>query len=160
MTSARAARWSAFLAIATVSVMAFAVNASEQQSSGDPKKTQWERVYSVTQAQRGEELFASACVSCHSVERGAARSRANLPLNHPDFWANWNGLTLEVLSQRIRLSMPAAAPGTLTRDQVADIIAYLLELEGAQAGSSDLPSASAELRAIRLVEPVPPAILR
>jgi hypothetical protein len=95
-----------------------------------------------------------------SVERGAARSRTNPPLNHADFWANWNGLTLDQLSERIRISMPATAPGTLNRDQVADIIAFLLELEGAQAGSAVLPATLAELRQIQFADPVPPALAR
>ena len=53
--------------------------------------------------------------------------------------ANWDGLTVGDLFDRIRVSMPADRPGTLSRQENADIIAYILRFNQFPAGKEELP---------------------
>ena len=48
------------------------------------------------------------------------------PLAGMDFLANWTGKTLGDLYEKTQTTMPATAPGTLTPEQTADIVAFLL----------------------------------
>ena len=55
------------------------------------------------------------------------------------FTANWDGLTLGDLFERIRITMPANNPGSLARQQIADTLAYLLSFNKFPAGETELP---------------------
>ena len=55
------------------------------------------------------------------------------------FMANWDGLTLGDLFDRIRISMPADRPGSLSRQEDADVIAYILQFNQFPAGKEELP---------------------
>lgn len=156
------------LKLATTTIALVIVIGAETRSGAQQqqKKTQWDGVDTAQQAERGKSLYNAECAGCHTIDpnappaidvNGRPDSRRIVPLNDRYFWANWSGITLDQLLNRIQISMPAAAPGTLNRAQVADIIAFLLEVEGAQAGSGDLPAAAAELRNIRFADPIPPA---
>ena len=67
------------------------------------------------------------------------------------FMASWNDLTLGDLFERIRISMPADRPGTLSRQQMADVIAFLLRSNQFPAGSAELPIETPALRAMKFV---------
>src|SRR6185436_10026913 len=82
-----------------------------------PTKSVWEGVYSDEQANRGKALYAQECASCHGSE-----------LTGGEFLAGWDGLTIGDLFERIRISMPQNAPGSLSGQQNADILAYVLSV--------------------------------
>jgi hypothetical protein len=46
--------------------------------------------------------------------------------------------------------MPKNKPGSLTREQVADITAYILSMSQYPAGAAELPADTQQLRAIRI----------
>ena len=50
----------------------------------------------------------------------------------------WGGKTVRALYDRANKTMPPAAPGSLAKDSYADIVAYILELNGFKAGSTEL----------------------
>ena len=52
--------------------------------------------------------------------------------------ANWNGLTLGDLFERIRRTMPQDKPGRLSRQYKADILAYVLSVNKFPAGKTEL----------------------
>jgi hypothetical protein len=54
------------------------------------------------------------------------------------FLSNWNGLTLDVLFERIRISMPSDNPATVTRSAKADILAYILSMNKFPPGQNEL----------------------
>ena len=112
-----------------------------------PTQTVWAGVYSPEQAKRGEPIYAANCGSCHglSLEGGEMAP----PLAGGQFNANWNGLTLGELLERIRISMPANSPGSLTRQQYVDIMAYMLSVGSFPEGKTDLPSQTDALKQIR-----------
>jgi mono/diheme cytochrome c family protein len=86
----------------------------------------WDGVYTLEQAGRGAALYANNCASCHGTALTGGESAP--PLTGGEFFSNWNGLTVGDLFERIRISMPADGPGRLTREQDADILAYMLSI--------------------------------
>lgn len=108
----------------------------------------WDGVYSGEQAKRGQALYGKACASCHGTELSGGEEAP--PLAGAAFLANWSGLTVGELFERIRVSMPAQSPGSLSRQENADILAYVLSANRFPAGKTDLPKDTELLKQIRL----------
>jgi mono/diheme cytochrome c family protein len=107
----------------------------------------WDGVYAQTQADRGKMAYAKQCASCHGAALDG--NGAVPPLAGADFKTNWNGQTADDLFEKVQTSMPADRPGTLSREQNADILAFLLQSNGFPAGQKDLPTDAAVLGKIR-----------
>jgi mono/diheme cytochrome c family protein len=101
-----------------------------------PTRSVWDGVYTVEQSKRGEPLYAQHCSSCHGTMLEGGEMAP--PLAGGAFNANWNGLSLGDLSERIRISMPQNSPGSLSRQQYVDILAVML-------GAGEFPRGKAEL---------------
>lgn len=108
----------------------------------------WDGVYTSEQAARGSALYAANCASCHGSALGGGESAP--PLTGGEFSSNWNGLTVGDLFERIRISMPADRPGKLTREQDADVLAYMLSVSEFPAGKTELPRQTEVLKQIRI----------
>src|SRR5688500_10083321 len=108
----------------------------------------WDGVYSDAQAQRGETAYRQACVNCHGPELEGADMTP--PLTGGTFTANWNDLTLGDLFERIRATMPLDKPGTLSRQQNADLVAFLLKANQWPAGTTELSRELGALKQIRI----------
>jgi mono/diheme cytochrome c family protein len=103
----------------------------------DTQRTVWDGVYNEQQSQRGQTLFVDQCSNCHGRDlEGADMTPA---LTGGGFMANWDGLSLADLADRIRVSMPLNSPGVLSRQQTADIVAYILQFNQFPAGKEELP---------------------
>ena len=75
--------------------------------------------------------------------RRVGRVRLLFVLEEFEGWephANWNDLTVGDLFERMRISMPQNNPGSLSRQQNADILAFMLRKGNYPAGSTDLPT--------------------
>jgi quinoprotein glucose dehydrogenase len=101
---------------------------------------------------RGSAGYASQCASCHGTALTGGESAP--PLAGGDFLSNWNGLTVGDLFDRIRVSMPADRPGKLNREQIADIVAYMFNMNQFPAGKAELDRQIEALKQIR-IEPEP-----
>ena len=112
----------------------------------------WDGVYTSEQAQRGSTLYANSCASCHGSALGGGESAP--PLTGGEFSSNWYGLTVGDLFERIRITMPADKPGKLTREQDADVVAYMLSVSEFPAGKTELARQTEALKQIR-IEPRP-----
>jgi S-disulfanyl-L-cysteine oxidoreductase SoxD len=112
----------------------------------------WDGVYSSEQAGRGSALYSSRCASCHGTALTGGESAP--PLAGGEFLSNWYGLTTGDLFDRIRISMPADRPGSLKRDEVADVLAFVLSMNQFPAGKTDLERETETLKQIR-IEPKP-----
>jgi hypothetical protein len=66
-----------------------------------------------------------------------------------EFMAGWDGLTVGDLFERIRISMPQNAPGTLSGQQNADILAFMLASNKFPAGSAELAKDAMILKNIK-----------
>jgi alcohol dehydrogenase (cytochrome c) len=94
--------------------------------------------YSQVQAQRGAAVYRANCASCHGDGlNDGAFARA---LRGEAFRREWNQKTLGALGQFILLNMPPGKAGQLTRDQYADVLAFLISANGVSAGAADLPA--------------------
>ena len=110
--------------------------------------TVWDGVYTPEQAKRGAVLYADNCASCHGLALGGGESAP--PLTGGEFLSNWTSLTLGDLFERIRTSMPADRPGTLTREQDANILAHILNVGQFPAGTAELSTRTENLKQIRI----------
>ena len=108
----------------------------------------WDGVYTPEQAARGSALYSQHCASCHGSALTGGESAP--PLTGGDFFSNWNGLTVGDLFERIRISMPADRPGKLTREQDADILAFMLSMSQFPTGKTELEHQTEVLKQIRL----------
>jgi mono/diheme cytochrome c family protein len=127
------------LVLLTIATTAFAWRAQE--------RTVWDGVYTDEQATRGEALYSEHCVRCHGATLQGNGEGAK-PLTDATFKSTWNGVPLGALFDRVRLSMPQDKPGSMTRQQVADLLAFILQANKFPAGKDELVRQSDLLNAI------------
>lgn len=110
-------------------------------------RTVWDGVYTEEQATRGEALYGEHCGKCHGVTL-QGNGEGALPLTGATFKSTWNGVTMGAMFDRVRLSMPQDKPATMTRQQVADLLAFILRANKFPAGTSELARQTDLLNAI------------
>lgn len=103
-------------------------------------RTDWDGVFTAAQATRGGALYAERCANCHGTDLGGDGNGVTPPLLGPEFSANWDGLSLARLLERVRFdsAQPPAQPLAL-RQQV-DVLAFLLSANGKPPGSDEIPA--------------------
>jgi mono/diheme cytochrome c family protein len=119
-------------------------------ASAQAPKTQWDGVYSDQQSRRGAALYAEHCVSCHGEDLSGGGVESAPALSGTKFLTRWEEQTLGDFFERTVRSMPQDAPGSLTRDQHADILAFILARNDFPAGTTDLSSRADVLTAIKI----------
>lgn len=97
-------------------------------------------VFTREQANRGRDVYAGMCQSCHAASSHTGEIFAG-------FWA---GKTVGDLFAYIAEKMPKNEPGSLSREEYADVVAHLLRLNGMPAGYDELPTDSIALQHIRI----------
>jgi mono/diheme cytochrome c family protein len=127
----------------TLAVAALSMGAS----AADPAKTTASGVYSAAQAVEGAELYQGSCASCHGAALGGSME---VPPLQGKFVANWAGAPASELFDYISRAMPLYAPGSLSPEDNAKIVAYLLKANGMPAGNVPLPSDMATLGRIKV----------
>ena len=95
-------------------------------------------VYSAAQAARGEQLYRAQCGDCHGK---AMEGAVGPPLAGESFLANWSARPLAEAVDRIQKTMPFEKPGSLSRPQSADLLAYVLQAGKFPAGPAELSDA-------------------
>jgi len=130
--------------VAVFAAALFAVGLCAQEAT----RSVWEGVYTEEQAARGKSSYLRQCAGCHGELMSGGEMAP--PLVGGEFLANWNGLTVGDLFDRIRTSMPLNSPGKLSRDVNADVTAYILQFNGFPASRSELDRRSEVLKQIRL----------
>jgi cytochrome c len=110
-------------------------------------RTVWDGVYTDEQATRGEALYAEHCVRCHGENLQGNGEGAN-PLTGATFKSTWNGVSMGAMFDRVRLSMPQDKPATLSRQEVADLLAFILRANKFPAGKTELARQTDMLNAI------------
>lgn len=139
------ARSPALLSAAAAALLAGLPAAAAAQA---PRTVQ-DGVYTAAQAERGAQVYQDECTFCHLDDlMGDAFAT---PLIDDAFTLRWEGDTLGDLMTVIQVTMPADRPATLGDEAVADVIAYILEMNAYPAGDRELPADPAELEAIAIV---------
>ncbi len=137
----------ASVAITGLAVIGMFLSELRAQETAKPPRSVWDGIYTEEQAKRGETLYNKECASCHREDTGGEEATA---LAGPAFLANWDGLTVGDLSERIRISMPPNRQGRLSRRQVADILGHMLKINRFPAGKSELAPETEVLKQIRI----------
>jgi S-disulfanyl-L-cysteine oxidoreductase SoxD len=107
-----------------------------------PSRTAKDGVYSTEQAARGQSIYKDQCASCH----GAALDGANAPpLAGDAFVGIWGGPLFDLV-EKIQKTMPQNNPGKLTRQQSADLVAFILKVIKFPAGRAELRTDDAVLK--------------
>jgi quinoprotein glucose dehydrogenase len=112
-----------------------------------PTKSVWDGVYTEAQATRGKALYAQECASCHGSELTGGEMAP--PLAGGEFMAGWDGLTIGDLFERVRISMPQNAPGSLSGQQNADILAFVFAANKFPAGEAEMPKEAGILKTMK-----------
>lgn len=94
--------------------------------SEDP--TTADGIFTMAQAQRGEELFNEVCSECHDVEDWMDNA----------FRGRWEDQSVFQLWYYINDRMPYDDPWSLSRQQVTDVLTYILDLNDLPTGDSEL----------------------
>ena len=105
-----------------------------------PTRTVWDGVYSDDQATRGEKTLSENCEACH----------ARTDFIGKDFLNVWNGQTAFALWDNIKTQMPLDQPGKLSKEQYADIVAFMFKANSFPSGKDELPIDDAVLKQIKI----------
>ncbi len=113
----------------------------------------WDGVYTSDQADRGKAVYASQCARCHADTLDGADEVP--PVKGSHFMTNWDGQTVADLVQRIRNTMPLDNPSSLSGASTTDLVAYLIQQNGAPAGKTELPNDDGEQSLVHILATPP-----
>ena len=138
---------------AGVVVVALAVLGGEAPATATQIRTVWDGVYTAEQAVRGAPLYEQSCAECHGSDLAGGEMAPGLAGS--EFAWNWNGLSVGDLFERVRISMPQGEPSSVSRQDKADILAFMFERSGIPAGEAELATRTAMLAGISFVAEAP-----
>ena len=105
-----------------------------------PAATYWP-----AQADRGERVFNGTCAACHARSQFVGQT----------FVENWNDRKVSDFYTLIRSTMPVNNPGALKDEEYLGVVAYLLKVNHAAAGSDSLVADSAAVKGRRFALTAP-----
>jgi mono/diheme cytochrome c family protein len=111
-------------------------------------------IYTAAQAARGEKVYTESCATCHGPKLEGT-STAGPTLSGPDFTNGWKDMSAGALLNKINQDMPSNAPGTLTPEQYADVMAHILSVNKYPAGATELPKDATLLKMVKMAAPKP-----
>jgi len=129
-------------------VIAIDLGAHAISTAAQSSRTIWNGVFSSTQAKRGEAIAGRRCAACHSAD--LAGGQDGPPLVGSDVLQAWSGTSAGDLFDRIRTTMPADAPQSLSAQDTADILAFIFSQNKCPPGEQDLPSEVDALKHIQI----------
>jgi mono/diheme cytochrome c family protein len=129
----------AFMAVLLASLLlALPAHAPAQaKEAQEAPVTTLDGVYTAEQAARGRLVYQRSCVGCHALD-----------WYQGEVVRAWEGAPVFGLYEIIRTRMPEDNPGSLSRRQYADVLAYILELNGMPVGEQELSTGASRLRQI------------
>ena len=96
--------------------------------------------YTAAQAEDGAEIYSAQCAVCHLANFQGSFEAPELA--GPNFQNIWAGRPVPDLLNLIATTMPPEATGSLAGEDVAAVVAYLLEANDVQASGTELTMAS------------------
>jgi mono/diheme cytochrome c family protein len=136
-------------------IVAIVVAAGLATALAQAPSTVLDGVYTLAQAERGEAAYENSCAGCHEG------TDADGPqLTGAAFLDRWREERLEPLFSFIKTSMPGNLPGSLEDRAYADVMAYILQINGLPAGERELsPDMVGRIQLVGLEGPRPLANL-
>jgi mono/diheme cytochrome c family protein len=108
----------------------------------------WTGIYTPAQAERGHAVMQQHCGDCHGEDFGGREAPA---LTGSTFMIKWEMHTVERLFQKIRDTMPGRGRTDVSEKEKVDAVAYILQMNGFPAGSTELSDAAPGFASIRIV---------
>lgn len=105
-------------------------------------------VFTDDQAEAGGMLFAQRCAGCHGGDLSGGFGPRLAPLA-----SYWQGRSLAELFAFVQGNMPFDAPGSLSPEHYAQVIAFVLHSNGYGAGEEDLAAEASALEAFVIDSP-------
>ena len=126
--------------------------------SAQATKSQWDGIFTGAQASRGEAIYELKCVNCHLADLtgGEPEYTPSPALAGGEFTDYWNNRTIGDLFEAVQM-LPKDDPGTLTPQEAADLIAYIMGFNKYPAGTTELSGNAATLKAIKFLAKKPGA---
>ena len=121
---ARLAAWGAFLSVSLLGSVSVCAGTEGP-------------VYSDAQAARGHVAYMHSCVVCHGEELDDG-DFGGAPLRGSWFRNHWGSGDLSALYGYTKSAMPPDNPGSLTDEDYADILSFILQKNGYAPGPKDL----------------------
>lgn len=137
---------------AVITLAAVVVTAPRAQQA--PPRSVKDGVYTTEQANRGKTVYGDKCAECHGTMTSATPDMAPL-LNDHVFQTAWKDRSLAELFDKMRDTMPPNKRGTVSQQQLVDLIAYILSANALPAGDIPLADDVETLKQIRF-EPTNP----
>jgi mono/diheme cytochrome c family protein len=128
------------IAVCAFSVAPIAGALAQSGAAGD---------YTKAQATAGKDVFDKTCAVCHGdhMQGGVGPALAGDQFLSV---SQFQKISAEYFYNFISTHMPLTDPGSLTKQQYLDIMAYMLEVNGYPAGSHELTDNKEELGAIKI----------
>jgi mono/diheme cytochrome c family protein len=124
----------------TIAICAYAVaGVLWLNVQAQPAQSVRDGVYSAAQAVRGQGIYKAQCAECHG---NALEGTVGSPLAGDSFLSEWSARPLSAFVDKIQKTMPFSAPGSLSRQQSADLTAYILQAGKFPAGRAELTEAT------------------
>ena len=95
--------------------------------------------YTAAQAAAGRATYQGRCASCHLEDLGGRFEASQLAGS--DFMNQWGDRTAGELISFMKLTMPPSNPGSLDDQAYVGLAAFLLDANGARAGTQPLTTA-------------------
>jgi mono/diheme cytochrome c family protein len=113
-------------------------------AQGVAARTVWDGVYSEAQATRGKAVYEAQCAFCHQSD---LRGQGFAPgVVEETFATRWQDGNLGDLFTIVKATMPQDKPASLTDDEYAAIVAYLLQANRYPTGQQELRADPAALK--------------
>ena len=96
--------------------------------------------FTAEQAAAGRALYDSTCSACHLANMKGTFEAP--PLSGANFLNTWRNRATSELVSKIRTSMPQNNPGSLSDQEAANLAAFILQANGAKAGTEQLTAAT------------------
>jgi len=106
-------------------------------------------VFTSAQAARGKAVYTANCAQCHQPDL-SGRDPPIPALTGDIFLSRWTGHSLAELFERVSTTMPQAKPGSLSKTEYIDAIAFVLAANGFPVGKAALKPDPAILQGIQI----------
>ena len=121
----------------------------------DSGRSVWQGIFTPEQADRGAGVYAQRCGACHGAALNGTGEAP--PLIGGEFISHWDTMTVGDLFDRVRTTMPQNDPMSMSREEYADVLAFLLKTNGFPAGGQPLDKRSEVLATINITAQKPAA---
>jgi alcohol dehydrogenase (cytochrome c) len=113
-------------------------------------------VFTAQQAAAGRTAYETNCAACHQVDLGGSNEAPQLA--GASFIGQWGDRPVRDLTTYITMAMPPDNPGGAGQPAITNIVAYILQANGAVPGALPLtPQTASAIRAVAMRQAPPTA---